>query len=127
MVSRLRTLLMVLLMAVVALPEGVTVCLRRLVGKSGEPDCCASCCAGKSDTRVQTVLTASGCARCCLSVPVTARKVDPGQERPLAPALVAVLAPAFGPEPRPVFRAGTARPRPERPPHAVPSSLPLRI
>src|SRR5262245_49397780 len=49
MVAHLRTLFLALLVTVVALPDGFTVCLRQLGGGGIERDCCATCRTRESD------------------------------------------------------------------------------
>jgi hypothetical protein len=128
MVAQLRNLLFALLVTVVALPDGFTVCLRQLGGVGIERGCCATCRTRESDERGQPAVTANRCAHCCLSVPATARKLDLAPKKPVRsdlPPLAAFVFTSVEPSPalsRLAVRAESRRPRPP-----VPIAVPLRI
>jgi hypothetical protein len=125
---KLRTLLVVLLLAVIALPNGITVCLRKLGGESVAGECCASCCTKETPSRTQPVVTTGHCAHCCLSTPPSERSLAPStQKAPSAelaapPALTLTLC-----DPRPaVFQLASCADHGRSPPRGSPA-LPLRI
>lgn len=122
---KLRTLLVVLLLAVIALPNGITVCLRKLGGESIAKECCASCCTRKAPS---PAVTSGHCAHCCLTTPPGERPLVPStQKAPSAelaapPALTLLLC-----DPRPaVFQLAACADHGRSPPRGSPA-LPLRI
>ena len=127
MLLQLRSLLLALLLAVVALPDGFTVCLRRLGNEPVQQGCHASCCSGRASSNTRPSLTAaSSCERCCLTVPVSMRKLDASSQKSPTPSLAPVLVLASHVVPEPAVRVLTVR-RHERPPPPLAPSLPLRI
>ena len=125
---KLRTLLFVLLLTVIALPDEVTVCLRKLGGESAARGCCASCCTRKEPSPAQPAVTDVRCAHCCLTTPASERSVVPSTKKPLSGDLAAPLAfSSFRVDLRPVFLQLAARQDHGRAPPCGSRSLPLRI
>jgi hypothetical protein len=125
---KFRTLLVVLLLAVIALPDGVTVCLRKLGGESVARGCCASCCTRKVPSRSQPAATADHCPHCCLTTPASARSLVPSTKKPLSGELAAPLALSFfRVDQRPAFLQLAPRSDHGRAPPCGSRSLPLRI
>ena len=127
MLLQLRSLLFVLLLSVGALPDGFTVCLRRLGNEPVQQGCRASCCSGKASSSTRPSLTvASSCERCCLTVPVSVRKLDASSQRTITPSLAPILVLAAHVVPEPAVHVLPVR-RHERPPPPLARCLPLRI
>ena len=127
MVAQLRTLLLALLVTVVALPDGFTVCLRQLGGIGIERGCCATCRTRESDERGQPAVTADRCAHCCLRVPATARKLDLAP-KPVRSDLAPLAAFVFtSVEPSPALSGLAVRDESRKPRPPVLIAVPLRI
>lgn len=128
MVAKLWTLLFALLLTLVAIPDGITVCLRQLGGGTTERGCCATCCTRKTGERGQPAVTAGPCARCCLSVPASDSELDVVPKKPTHSGPAPLLASVFtSVDPRPAHSRFAARPELGRPRPPVPIALPLRI
>ena len=125
---KLRTLLFVLLLTVLALPDEVTVCLRKLGGESAARGCCASCCTRREPSPAQPAVTDVRCAHCCLRTPASERSLVPSTKKPLSGVLAAPLALCFfRVDPRPAFLQLAPRSDDGRAPPCGSRSLPLRI
>ena len=93
--SSLRTLLLALLLPVLVLPDGMLLCLRRLVGEaeaSTRDSCCTRCCDRDAAPEGPVMRELDPrCMHCCIVVPATDRSIDTAPrkcEDALAPALV---------------------------------------
>ena len=131
--ATLRTLLLSLLLPALTLPEGVTVCLRRLAGEAPTPACCARCAVRAPRDAHAPRLAPDACVSCCLAVPEGERSLDPvaGKRRAetlepilhLAPAATASVPFALAPPRGPSAWSHHDPPRSS----AVPIPLPLRL
>jgi len=128
MLAKLRTLLFALFLTLVAMPDGITVCLRQLGGRATERGCCATCCTRATGERGEPAVTAGACARCCLSVPPSENQLDVVQKNPTHSGLAPLLACVFtGVDPGSAHPGLAARPELGRPRPPAPLALPLRI
>lgn len=131
-VTKLRQLLLTLLLPALVLPDGITVCLQRLAGRSPVKVSRTCCCARNGATRLPS-LVADACRDCCIQVPATERSLDPTTKKLGDDALAATSTPiaaltlAVAPEP-PLATDLVARScRTLHPPPIVPILLPLRL
>jgi hypothetical protein len=134
---RFRSLLLALFLPALLLPDGMTLCLRRLVGDltvDAERDagCCVRCCAKSPiDPATARLRDAEVCVDCCVHVPPTGRSLEPTSRKcsDVATPLLAISPPPFAPAPRaaPTRFALDASGRGPPLAAAVPITLPLRL
>ncbi len=130
--TKLRQLLFAMLLPALVLPDGITVCLQRLAGRSPVKVSRTCCCAREGATRLPS-LVADACRDCCIQVPSTERSLDPttkklGDEALAATtAAVGALTLAVAPEPPLATDLFARSSRALHPPPIVPIQLPLRL
>ena len=142
----LRRLLLALALPALLLPDGVTLCLCRLVGERLVRASCERCCCHDGDDRADAASTAApsherlpsvrGRTDCWLTTPPATRTAAAGAQSPAAESLAlalasshVALAPVFIDDSHAPFAvsvvARTARTL--HPPPIVPLALPLRL
>jgi hypothetical protein len=135
----LHALLLALVLPALLLPEGVTLCLKQLVGDALPASCCESCCTHATAQPVASrdangpSVAPDEHAPCCVTTPATERTLDPTTRKVDHDLLVAVtvvaaplpagiaVEPPFAPDVAARSRAAF------HPPQVVPITLPLRL
>jgi len=124
----LRKLIFSLLLPAFLAPDGMTLCLRRLLGEPSESKCASSCCGCKC-AGARSSIGATRDGTCCLVMPSIERTLDPAAKKPLelpAPTL-AVPPPAFELAPLHPAHVVASFASWHPPARGVPIPLPLRL
>jgi hypothetical protein len=129
--TRLRTLLLALLFPALLMPDGISLCMRRLLGEPATRSCCSPCCRHARAPKSGTTLDSSDGHDCCVAMPASDRAVERAakklSEESLAAPIVATLPPSFAVAPRLDALALAPGSFHDPPRFVVRISLPLRL
>lgn len=135
----LHALLLAWILPALLLPEGVTVCLKLLVGDAMPTSCCESCCTHATASPIVSnelnvaSVASDDHAPCCVTTPATERTLDPTTRKVDRDLRVAVTVFACTPPTEFICKPPLAPDVATRsraafhPPQVVPITLPLRL